>query len=82
MREIIIKKLSAPAGEVIEKRIETYHKTWKNQKFRQKSEAGVEASLRDKKEKMSWNLSSRKRTRDKLLIESLILAQDERWRYA
>ena len=55
IEEIIIKKLSAPAGEVIEKRIETYHKTWKNQKFRQKSEAGVEASLRDKKEKMSWN---------------------------
>ena len=56
MREIIIKKLSAPAGEVIEKRIETYHKTWKNQKFRQKSEAGVEASLRDKKEKNELEL--------------------------
>ena len=37
-REGIIKKLTAPATKVIEKRIETYHKTWKNQKFRQKSE--------------------------------------------
>ena len=37
-REGIIKMLTAPAAEVIEKRIETYHKTWKNQKFRQKSE--------------------------------------------
>ena len=37
-REGIIKKLTAPAAKVIEKRIETYHKTWKNQKFRQKSE--------------------------------------------